>query len=133
MFEILRFITRDLSRDTLKNPVRNIFYDKNYNQIKIFYKKKGLIFESLVDDIDKLREKSQVYVRGQYDPYRSLTLNNIIYSDITSYDDTELLYLIRNASDENIKIITNLQDHEYEYILNTIQKYKDNIIPDILL
>ena len=124
MFEILRFITRDFQRDTLKVSIRDIFYREKYDQIRFYHKGTKLIFEGMKGGEE---HPGMIFIRGNTPPYYKLEWN-LINQDITNYDDTELLYLTRSSSDENIKLTLDLQEQEYKTILDTIQEYKDNLI-----
>ena len=124
MFKILRFITRDFPNDTLKIPVRDILYRKKYEQIRFYHEGTKRIFEGMKGGKEYPR---MIFIRGNTPPYYKLEWN-FYNQDITSYDDTELLYLSRRSSDENIKQLLGLQDPDYKTILDTIQEYKDNLI-----
>ena len=123
MFEILRFITRDFTNDTLTNPVRDIFYNEHAKQIQFFHGGK-FIFEALIGDEEY---PGKILMRGNHAQFYPIKCD-VINQDITSYDDTELLLLTRRSSDEIIKQLLDLQEQEYKTILDTIQEYKDNLI-----
>ena len=123
MFEILRFITKDLSKDPYTDSYRNVKYYEDFNHIQIFYKG-TIIFESFIGDSNKQKTLFLGSIhRSSYHKIR----HNEYPSDIINYDDTELLYLTRNATDENIKTILRIQDYEYRHILDTIQGYRINL------
>ena len=130
MFEILRFITRDLSKDEYTDAYRNMRYYEDFNLIQIFYKG-TIIFESFIGF--GLHDRGVLYLGSNNRSSYHNIKHNEYPDDIENHDDTELLYLIRNATDENIKTILRLQDHEYRHILDAIQDYKSNLISNNIL